>query len=387
MKLLHVVPSVDPRAGGPVETLLQRGLWLRQRGHDCEVLSLDDPRQEFVAAFALPVHAVGPATGHYGYCRQLVPWLRARATGYDGIFVEGLWQYHSLGTWLALRKTGVPYYVAPHGMLDPWFKRRYPLKHLKKWLYWPWAEYRVLRDARAVLFTTDQERLLARKSFWLYKVRERVIAYGTRSPPVDLPRLRSQFLATMPELSGRRVLLFLGRIHPKKGCDMLIRAFARVAATEPGLHLVMAGPDQTGWVKQLRGLAHAVGVEQRISWTGMLNGESKWGAISSAEVFVLPSHQENFGVAVAEALACGVPVLISDKVNICGEVEASGAGLVQPDTLDGTETLLRRWLQLDPKARARMGACASATFTRLFGLEAMADSLLDVVRDGALKHT
>ena len=94
----------------------------------------------------------------------------------------------------------------------------------------PWADYRVLRDARAVLFTSEEELLLARKSFWLYRATEQVIAYGTRTPPPDAAGLREKFLAAHPVLRGRRVLLFLSRIHPKKGCDLLVRAFAKVAA-------------------------------------------------------------------------------------------------------------------------------------------------------------
>jgi glycosyltransferase involved in cell wall biosynthesis len=183
------------------------------------------------------------------------------------------------------------------------------------------------------------------------------------------------------------VLLFLGRIHEKKGCDLLIRAFARVAAAESSLHLLMAGPDQSGWVSSLQQLASDIGVSDRVSWPGMLGNESKWGALYSAEVFILPSHQENFGVAVAEALGCGVPVLISNKVNIWSDIEADGAGLVEDDTLAGTEALLRRWLALTADARARMGMQARDTFTRRYGIDAMARGLLDVVREAADDHS
>ena len=387
MKLLHVLPSVDPEGGGPIEGLKQRGIRLQQLGHTMEVVTLDDPLQGYLQDFPLPIHALGPSLTGYRYNAGLVSWLRAHAHEFDAVIVEGLWQYNGLGTWRAMRASPVPYYVFVHGMLDPWFKRRYPLKHLKKWLYWPWAEYRVLRDARAVMFTSEQERLLARESFWLYRVRERVVPYGASSPPDDAQGLRGRFLSAHPELRGRRVLLFLGRIHEKKGCDLLIRAFARVAAAESSLHLLMAGPDQSGWVSSLQQLASDIGVSDRVSWPGMLGNESKWGALYSAEVFILPSHQENFGVAVAEALGCGVPVLISNKVNIWSDIEADGAGLVEDDTLAGTEALLRRWLALTADARARMGMQARDTFTRRYGVDAMATGLLDVVRESAGDHS
>jgi glycosyltransferase involved in cell wall biosynthesis len=264
-------------------------------------------------------------------------------------------------------------------MLDPWFKRTYPLKHLKKWIYWPWAEYRVLRDAQAVLFTSEEERLLARDSFWLYRANEYVIAYGTTTPPNDAARLRELFLAANPQLRGRRVLLFLSRIHVKKGCDLLVRALAGFAAAEPALHLVVAGPDQTGWIEKLQQLANRLGVADRITWPGMLRGDLKWGAFYSAEAFILPSHQENFGIAVAEALGCGLPVLISDKVNIWREVQSHGAGIIADDTEEGTLTLLQKWLSLTPGQRRTMGRNARALFDERFTVDAMATGLLDVV--------
>lgn len=383
MKLLVVISSLDPVGGGPAEAVQKRSLRLEQMGHTVEVLTLDDPRAGFLQDYPVKFHALGPSHGGYRYNRRLAPWLRAHAQDYDAVLVEGIWQYASFGTWRALRRTRVPYYVSVHGMLDPWFKRRYPLKHLKKWLYWPWAEYRVLRDARAVLFTNESERLLARKSFWLYRADERVVAFGTSTPPNDDPGMRQRFVTAHPEVRGRRVLLFLGRLHEKKGCDLLIQAFALCAANHPALHLVIAGPDQTGWMSHLQGLAEQFGVANRITWPGMVTGEAKWGALYGAEALVLPSHQENFGIVVAEALGCGVPVLISDKVNICREVEADGAGFVESDTLEGTAALLRRWLDLDDESRARMRRQAGKTFTARYGVDAMAESLLQVLGQAA----
>jgi glycosyltransferase involved in cell wall biosynthesis len=379
VRLLHILSSVNPDGGGPTEGVRQRGIRLTEMGHTVEVVSLDDVAEPFVREFPLTVHALGPARGSYRYSDKLVPWLMRHARDYDAVVVNGMWQYHSFGAWRALRKLRVPYFVFTHGMLDPWFKTTYPLKHFKKWLYWPWADYRVLRDAQAVLFTSEEELLQARKSFWLYRATEQVIAYGTRTPPDDAAGLREKFLVANPELRGRRLLLFLSRIHEKKGCDLLLQAFARVAAVEPDLHLVLAGPDQTGWVARLQALAEEQGIAGRVTWPGMLRNDMKWGAFYAAEAFVLPSHQENFGIAVAEALGCGLPALISDKVNIWREVESSGAGLVAPDTLAGTRELLEQWLALAPERRAAMGAAARELFMRRFTVDAMANGLLDVV--------
>lgn len=380
MRLLHVISSMNPLAGGPTEAIRQLAGQARAFGQTVEVATLDDPRAPFLRQLDFPNHALGPGWGTYGYSPRLVPWLRSHAPEFDAVIVNGLWQFQSLGTWYALRTLNVPYYVFTHGMLDPWFKRAYPLKHAKKWLYWPWGDYRVLRDAQAVLFTCEEERLLARRSFWLYRARELVVNFGVAPPPADAPRLKERFLESHPALRGRRLLLFMSRVHEKKGCDLLIEAFARVARAHPDVGLVMAGPDAHGLTAELKALARAHQVSERVSWLGMLEGDDKWGAFYASEALALPSHQENFGVVVAEALACGIPVLISDKVNIWREIEADGVGFVATDTVDGTESSLRRWLTLDAKARHEMTARTARTFAARYSAQAMARSVSDAVR-------
>jgi glycosyltransferase involved in cell wall biosynthesis len=380
MKVLHILPSIDPKGGGPMEGVRQYGQRFETLGHYVEVVTLDDPNACYLQAYPLKVHALGPAKGGYGYTPKLTEWLGKHAKEYDTIIINGLWQYHSFGAWRALRRMRVPYFIFTHGMLDPWFKHTYPLKHLKKWLYWPWAEYRVLRDAEAVLFTCEEERILARQSFWLYKVREAVINYGTGTPPSNSAELKFIFLASYPQLAEKRLFLFLSRIHEKKGCDLLIAAFAKVANRDDALHLVMAGPCHDDLINQLKAQANQLGIAHRITWTGMLQGDMKWGAFYASEAFVLPSHQENFGIAVAEALGCGLPVLISDKVNIWREIEADGAGIVNTDTLEGTERTLRHWLDMSLDARQKMAQQAALSFEKRFTVDAMANSLITTMR-------
>jgi glycosyltransferase involved in cell wall biosynthesis len=380
MKVLHILPSVDPKGGGPLEGVRQYGLRFNEMGHEVHVMTLDDPAAKYIADYPLKVHALGPSTGSYRYSPNFTPWLESHVGGYDVVIVNGLWQYHGFGAWRVLRHMHVPYFVFTHGMLDPWFKYTYPLKHIKKWLYWPWAEFRLLRDATAVLFTCEEEKILARKSFWLYKATEDVINYGTKTPPSDAEALRTTFHAYYPELREKRVLLFLSRIHEKKGCDLLIEAFAKVASQDSKLHLLMAGPDQTGLVAKLQAQAQRLGIADRITWPGMLQGDMKWGAFYASEAFVLSSHQENFGIAVAEAMGCSLPVLISDKVNIWREIEADGAGIVNTDTVEGTEKTLRQWLALDADGRREMAKQAKISFDQRFTVDAMAKSLIAIIQ-------
>ncbi len=383
MKILHIIHSVNPAVGGPIEGIKQLSRAKASLGWKIEVACLDNPDAPWLKDFPLKVHAMGPSYLSYGYSPRFVPWLREHCREYSFVVVNGIWQYGSFAAWRVLRDANVPYFVFTHGMLDPWFKKNYPLKHLKKWLYWPWAEYRVLRDATAVLFTCIEEKILARRSFWLYRCNEAVVNYGTAGWRGDADAQRQCFLDKFPELKGKRLFLFLGRIHEKKGGDLLIEAFHRIVSEQPEkeVQLVMAGPADNAFGRNIQKMAQNLGIEHRVTWTGMLSGDEKWGAFQASEVFVLPSHQENFGISVAEALSASLPVLISNKVNIWREIEQENAGLVANDDLAGTYHLLKRWLDLDAGERAEKRDAAHACFVKNFEITSAAQSLIKVYSD------
>ncbi len=382
MRLLHVISSTNPTDGGPIEGVKQFAAVSPKEEVSIELASLDAPDAPWLKSFPLPVYPLGPGRGTYAYSPRLIPWLRSHAGSYDCIIVNGLWQFNGLGTCLALANSSTPYFVFSHGMLDPWFKKAYPLKHLKKRLYWLWGEHRVLSRATGVCFTCEEERRLARESFRPYRVNEVVVGYGTAGPPehCDAAEQQRAFLEAFPQIAGHRFLLFLSRIHRKKGCDLLIKAFARIAASDPELRLVMAGPDSVGWQPELEALATRSGVAERVLWTGMLSGDVKWGGFRSAEAFVLPSHQENFGIAVAEALACGLPALITDKVNIWKEIVGDGAGLVEADTAEGITRLLEAWQGMSAASRSLMREKARHCFTERFDIRAVNRQRLAALR-------
>jgi glycosyltransferase involved in cell wall biosynthesis len=381
MKVLRCCVSLDPELGGSVEAIRQACLGLPMLGHTVEVACADAPEAPWLQTFPGHVYALGPAVGTYGYTRRFVPWLRKHADNYDAVVIDGVWGFPGLAAWLALRKSRTPYFVYTHGMLDPWFKRRYPLKHIKKWVYWILALYWILRDARAVIYTGEQERVLSRESFfWPPRVREVVAGLGVYDPPGDSLSQREMFFGLFPELRDKRIVLFMSRIHPKKGCDLLIEAFAKTSIREEGIHLVLVGPDQIGWQQELHRRVEKLGLESRVTWTGMLSGDAKWGAFRAAEVFILPSHAENFGLVIAEAMACGVPVLTTDKVNIWREIEASGGGFISCDSLHGVTELLERWLRLTADERESMAHRAREGFDKEFSLHVAVQKFISVIR-------
>ena len=379
MKILHCIYSTNPAGGGPVEVIKQFAGVAALLGHQVEVLSLDGPQAAHLKNFPLPVHALGPVSSKYGYSPRVVPWLQSNAREFDVVVVDGVWQYHSWAAWRALHRGPTPYVVFTHGMLDPWFQRTYPLKHIKKVPYWLACERRVLRDAAAVLYTSEEERVLARDAFPLYQANERIVHPGT-APPADAdgPR-RDIFLDRFPELRDSRTVLFLGRLHPKKGCDVLLESFAEAFLHDPEWRLVMAGPDQIGWRTELEQIASRCGIGRRVTWTGMLNEFERWGAYRASDVFVLPSHQENFGIVVAEALASGLPVLLSDKVNIWREVVAAGAGFVANDDVRGTVSSLKRWQTMLPAEQTAMRGAARECFLDKFDSRVATRNFLEVI--------
>jgi len=383
------VHTLDPSVGGVTAAVLALSRGLARRGHKIDIVVLDDPSAVVADAVRGPtpaadeldlrVHALGSGQTSYRYSRALWPWLRQHGGDYDRVIVNGIWQYLSFAAWRRYAGSSIPYYVFPHGMLDPWFKETFPLKHLKKWLYWPWAEYRVLRDAAGVIFTSEEERFQARKSFWLYRCREKVSPLGVEAPPIS-SNAKSEFLSRYPQLQNSRNFLFLGRLHPKKGCDILLEAFARFRSND-SISLILAGPDQVGWGSDLRRQVTHLNLTNRVVFTGMLEGSMKQGAFANAEAFVLPSHQENFGISVVEALAVSVPVLISNRVNIWREIEADRAGYVESDDLAGTTRLLQRWIDTAPAEREMIRQNARRCFEQRFEINRAVDSLLQILNE------
>ncbi|MBU3637563.1 glycosyltransferase [Polynucleobacter sp. es-MAR-4] len=379
MKILQVISTLNPAFGGPVEGLKQMVQAIAEEGHEVSVLTLDDPGETWFEGFPASVIAVGPSYFKYGLNFKLISWLKNNAKLFDVVIVNGIWQFHSYAVCRALKGTATPYFVYTHGMLDPWFRLAYPIKHLKKWLYWPWAEYVVLKNARAVLFTSEEERLLARSSFWLYRCNEMVVNFGIKGFVSDSSEHINFFYKSYPHLQDKRVILYLGRLHLKKGCDLLIDAFSKIVLADKNLHLVFIGNDQDGWRSKLESKVEQLGINSYVSWLGMVDEQLKWGALLAADVFILPSHSENFGASVVEALSCSTPVLISNKVNIWREIKNSEAGFVESDDLEGTGRLLNKWLSLKNNEKDEMIKRSKECFTKNFEITLAVKNLINAI--------
>ncbi len=378
--------------GGPIEAILQNHLAgsARNDGVSREIVCIDDGEEPFLDRMPLRVHALGKGrmppgvmgllAKRFGYSSTLLRWLRSNVRRYDAIIVDGLWNYTSHAASRVLPKSGVLYYLFPHGMMDRWFSKSNPLKHMAKQVLWLFFEGSLAARARAVLYTASEEKVASSKTFLGHSFKGVVVGLGTSPPPQRTAAMDAEFQAAVPGVDGKRFLLFFGRLHPKKGCDILVSAFARAVAEGLDYELVMAGPDQLGWSAELQRNAELAGVSHRIHWCGPLYGGAKWGALYGADAFVLPSHQENFGIAVAEALGCGTPVLISNKVNIWREILEAGAGLCDDDTEEGAMNLLHSWSRLSPPERTRMSFAAAAVFKSAFDVNRTSLALENLIR-------
>ena len=390
MKILHVITSLDPAQGGLSQAVRNMVPALAAQGSDSEVLCLDAPSSAFLGRDTFPVHAIGPAKGPYAYGAALKPWLLTNFQRFDVVITHGLWQHNSAGTSRALAQykksnPGQPaprHYVMPHGMLDPYFQKApgRRLKAIRNVLFWKLFEGPVVNNADGVLFTCAQELSLAREPFRPYRPKQELdVGMGVEAPPQLHAGMAPAFLERCPQVAGRPYLLFMSRLHEKKGVDLLIRAYVQLRAEqkqraldEPMPALVVAGPGlDTAYGAELQALAAACAGD--IHFPGMLGGDAKWGALYGCDAFVLPSHQENFGIAVVEAMACGRPVMISNQVNIWRECEPGG--VIAEDSQAGTLDLLTKWLSLPLEQRAHLGNEARAAYQRNFAVDEAARRL------------
>ena len=399
MNLLHIISSMDPTTGGPCQGIRNSNDALSKQGVQREVICLDDPAAAYLGHDEFTIHALGPVQGTWKYSKNLIPWLLKNFHRFDVIVINGLWQYHAYATDRALKifrkqvagsgsAQKVPkLFVMPHGMLDPYFQRAESrkLKAVRNWFYWKIIEKRVINNAEGLLFTCEEELRLARQTFSGYRPKQELnVGYGIVEPTSFIPAMRQAFLKNCPELNSGPYLLFLSRIHPKKGVDLLLRAYTTLL-TNPEIsqlpQLVIAGPGlETEYGVQMRQLARQIeSLGGIVHFTGMLSGDAKWGALYGCEGFILPSHQENFGIVVAEALACAKPVLISNQVNIWREIELAGAGIVEGDDLIGTTAMLNSWLALTDQQKSEMSENGHACYVNSFETGPAAEKFLKAI--------
>lgn len=371
---------MDPATGGVARTLRNILPALSDRGVYGEVLCFDDPEKAGSQTDeGFTIHRIGPSIGPWGRVSGFQRWLDAHASDVDLVVLHGLWLYNGYAytKWLRRRRRvhGIQLprtWVMPHGMMDPWFQRSADrgLKAIRNFIYWMLIERITIATADLILYTTEAERDKASITFPLYHPqRTGVLPLGVLPPP-PVEGLHTSFGAkSWDGMYGR--ILALGRIDPKKAFDLLPEAWHRLLSDDRYRdripHLLIAGP---GWDgphgRRIQALIDKWGVRRYISTTEMLEGHEKWEAFRSSDALIMPSHQENFGLVAAEALACGTPVLLSHQVDIHARITGAGAGLSDADTLEGVVRMLKRWIDMGPEAREAMRISAGNEYIASF---------------------
>jgi glycosyltransferase involved in cell wall biosynthesis len=351
---------------------------LARAGLEVHVAATDDNgRGRLDVPHAIPVVEDG-VTYHY-FPRQthfyvvswpLGRWLARYVRDYDLVHVHALFSFAAVPAAYWAARAGVPYVVRPLGTLNRWgMERRRPwLKRLSFSI----IERRILRGAARIHYTSEQERIEAAEVG--LNRHQAVVPLGIDLAPfAELPA-RGWLRQRASGWAGRPVALFLSRLDPKKGLDLLLAAFARARAQRPDLALVIAGSGDAGFERGVRRDATRLGLGDSVYWAGFLSGTEKLAALADADLFVLPSYSENFGVAAVEAMAAGLPVVISDRVGIHREVAAARAGVVVPCEREALADALLR-VAFDTSLRADLGARAQDLVRRRFSVQAMTASV------------
>ena len=289
----------------------------------------------------------------------------------DGLHIHGLWESSTLIAASAARKAGIPYVLSAHGMLEPWALAN---KKLKKKLYAAAFEHSNVSGAACVHALTSAEASDYRR--FGYKGPIAVIPNGVEEDASADPSL---FLSQYPNARGKRLLLFLGRIHYKKGVDLLVEAWAQIADLYPDALLVMAGPDSESTLARVIHIVERYDLQDRVLFTGMLAAEMKWSALAAASYFVLPSHSEGLSVAALEAMSMGVPLILSEQCHL-SQVEQCGAGWQVQTNVRSLATALQSALSASATTRRILSTEAKSLARREFSWSGVAERMGELYR-------
>ncbi len=362
MKILHVIGTLDATTGGPPVVVACLAVAQQQLGHDVSIACCPPPNgpeaenkllSSVAGADELTIHHVPDSQGLDRFLgraarEQLTPLIKTC----DIVHLHGVWEAILVAAQRSAKQIGKPYVIAPHGMLDPWSLSQGKLKKtlaIKLWFARLWRHAAFIHT-----LNQDEARLIDQLGL---DVPTKIIPNGIFLDSIDPPQAPGQFRAAHPELGNDPYILFLSRLHYKKGLDYLADIFKRVAETEPQMRLVVAGPDE-GARSDFEQRIHSANLDKRVHVVGPIYGRQKYQAMVDALCFCLPSRQEGFSMAITEALACGAPAVISETCHF-PEVGSQQAGYVLPlDPRRFAEAILK--LHRDPAEREMMGRNGAA---------------------------
>ena len=346
IKILRIVQTLDKAYGGISNYILDSSKALTKCGFKVDVLTYDKPESFFSDKKNIKVINKGPAYGKFTFSFNLLFWLIRNKKKYDLFIIEGIWHFSTLIARLILKNK---YYVYLHGSLDPYFSTE-PFKCFKKKIYWFLVEKKNLLNSSSILLTNNIEKNQLENTYVnTNNIRKKVVGgIGIAKPRFVKKRALSKFYKKFPLLKKKRFLLFLGRFHPKKGCDTLIKAMRIISNKNIKINILMAGPNSK-YKNDIKKMSEIYGLNHSIFWSDTLGGDLKWGAIVASQGMVLPTNGENFGIALAESLSCSRPVLTTYKTNIYKEIQDSSAGLISRNKVNDFARILLKFNNFNNK--------------------------------------
>lgn len=369
MRVLHVVPHVAREMGGAVTAALGMAEALSKAGVEVRLAATDHGHPEPAPA-GVDLRLFRCRFAPWRWAPAMGRWLAREALWADVAHLHTVWTYPTRAAARACWRGGVPYVLRPAGMLEEWSMGR---QAWKKALYARLVEAATIRRASALHWTSEQER--ERSARWAGARPAMVVPLGLPASAYEGLPPPGSFGQRFPALRGRRVLLYLGRVHPKKQPEVAIGALSLVRREQPNTVLAIAGPAERRYLDALAAMAEAHGLGGSVHFLGMLRGREVQEAYAGASAFLLPSLQENFGLAAVEAMAAGCPVVVSPHVALAPLVSSHGAGRVAEASVTAVAEAVRTLLEDEPARRAA-GERARALVLQRFTWPAVAKELI-----------
>jgi glycosyltransferase involved in cell wall biosynthesis len=379
IKVLRIIPTLDPSYGGPSTATIESSLVLHNRGMKVDIVTCDEKNKNFFKSSKIKIINYGPSfLGAYCFNIKLFLWLKKNNKNYDVFIVHGLWTFLTLMARLLIKKK---YYLYLHGQLDPYFGKNI-FKRLKKQIYWFFFERSNLLNAKLLLLTSAGEKYLLKKTFVnTEKIKKRIVQYGIKKKNYDNKKISTKFYKKFKKLKGKSFYLFLGRYDKKKGCDILVESVNKLKDKFNDL-VLMCGPIRNSFFEEkIKKLIKIYKLEKKIIFSGPLYGELKYGAILRSKAMLLPSHGENFGVSLVESLSCGKPVITTNKVCISKDILRYRAGFISNNDFNSFYKAFNKFILLNERSVNQMSNNARKCFDSNFNLRSKKNSLFNLIKN------
>jgi len=377
MKLLVIVPALGSVYGGPSKSVLELAQALGQQNICVDVVTtnangdtvVDVPLQQWIQKENYRVQYFPYlGIGDYKLSASITRWLFQNVQTYDLVQTNAIFSVPNLSAYLACRRAAVPYVVIPRGMLEPW---ALSYKAWKKKIYYRLIEHPALQRASAIqmLATTEAQQIQPLH----LKAPLIISSNGIRRQDFEHAYDSTVFYQQFPTTKGKDIVLFLGRIDPKKGLDLLSTAWEQIVKDYSQVHLVIAGPDNTGFMPQVKQFFTEKGCLDAVTFTGILTGEMKYAALAAASYYVAPSYSEGFSMSVLEGMASGLPCIITTGCNFPQAAEAKAAHVVDIEAAAIAQALSE--CLSDPESAIAMGKRAKSFVLENYTWDSIARNL------------